>query len=112
MIYQPQKLIYETLCLINAKIIRGSQSVFSDLPTITFSISNNRTELNLDNEIARQDIDIQIDIWTETTSEGSKLLEEVEDKLRNIGYSLTSSMDVPNLDSALQHISCHFETVR
>ena len=110
--YQPKEEIYQALRNMPARVAQSAQSVFSELPTVTFSLSNNRTNLDLDNNISSQEIDVTVDVWTETSSEGSSLLSEAENIMRGLGYRLTSTVDVPNPDGALQHLSCHFETVR
>jgi len=69
-------------------------------------------DLNLDNEIRRQDITATVDVWADDSPTASRILGEVEAKMRSIGYRLSYSADVPAPAGALYHINCRFDTVR
>ena len=110
--YTPKEDIYSALSTLGATVVQGSQNIFTETPAITFTISDNAIELDLDNEINSQSIIATIDIWSETSSAATDLLKSVEETMRDIGYKMTYSADIPRPDGALYHINCRFETVR
>ena len=60
--YQPKQDIYEKLQETGVTVLQSAQETYPETPAITFSVSDNSTELDLDNEIASQSIIITIDI--------------------------------------------------
>ena len=110
--YIPKQDIYEKLQETGVKVLQGAQEIYPKPPAITFSISDNSTELDLDNEIASQAIIASVDIWTDTSLEASALLNACEILMRELGYKMTYSADVPRPEGALHHINCRFETTR
>lgn len=110
--YSPKRDIYQALKELNAFVVQSSQNIFTHTPAITFAISNNSTNLDLDNQISSQEITVVVDIWTESSEKATTLLGETETIMRNKGYCLTYSADVPRPDGALHHINCRFETVK
>lgn len=110
--YLPKVDIYNALCAVTANVVQGSQTTFTSTPAITFTISDNSTELNLSNTIASQTIIVSVDIWTDTSVAGSNLLSSTEQAMRNLGYKMTYSSDIPYPEGALHHINCRFETTR
>lgn len=79
------------------EVVQGSQTVFNDLPTITFNIGNNRPQLDLDGNILSQEVEVLIDIWADTSTAASSILVEVEEAMREAGYKLNYAADVPNV---------------
>lgn len=112
MMYNPKQDIYTALQEAGAVVLQGSQEVFTKTPAITFSVSDNSIELDLNNEIASQELTIILDIWTESSMEASELQAKTEEIMRSLGYRLSYSADVPRPEGALHHINCRFETVR
>lgn len=112
MMYIPKQDIYEKLQETGVTVLQGAQETYPKAPAITFSISDNATELNLDNEIASQSIIVVVDIWTDTSMEASALQSASEILMRELGYKMTYSADVPRPEGALHHINCRFETTR
>ena len=110
--YIPKQDIYEKLLETGVTVLQGAQETYPKPPAITFTISGNSTELNLDNEIASQAIIASVDIWTDTSVEASALLDACEILMRELGYRMTYSADVPRPEGALHHINCRFETTR
>lgn len=106
--FLPKQEIFEKLSELGYDCYQGSQVVFSKTPAITFRIDDNSVNLDLDNEISNQEIIATIDIFTDKGSQGSKILAEVEEKMRSIGYRLANSIDVPQPKGALYHINCRF----
>ncbi|MEG0618749.1 MAG: hypothetical protein RR557_05515 [Bacilli bacterium] len=105
--YLPKTDIYNSLKKLNYYVSQIQPPVFNDLPAIIFRIDNNNVNIDLNNEITSQNIDIIIDIWFMDSVTGSKVLNEIENLMRNNLYRMTFSADVPNVDS-LQHINCRF----
>ena len=110
--YIPKEDIYEKLQETGVTVLQGAQETYPNPPVITFTISDNSTELDLDNEIASQSIIVSVDIWTDTSMEASALLNASEILMRELGYKMTYSADVPRPEGALHHINCRFETTR
>lgn len=110
--YIPKQDIYEKLLETGVTVLQGSQKTYPETPAITFTINDNATELDLDNEIASQSIIVSVDIWTDTSMEASALQNASEVLMRELGYKLTYSADVPRPEGALHHVNCRFETTR
>lgn len=110
--YIPKEDIYSALQELGITILQGAQEVFTKTPAITFSVSDNSIELDLNNEISSQELTIILDIWTESSTEASELLQKTERIMRMLGYRLSYSADIPRPEGALHHISCRFEAVR
>ena len=111
--FTPKSQIYQKLQSLNYYCHQGAQATFADneVPAITFRIDNNSVNLDLDNEIASQDIEVVIDIWSDDSVTASRILSEVEGDMRELGYRLTYSADVPSPEGCLFHINCRFVTV-
>jgi hypothetical protein len=110
--FKPKKEVYDKLRELPYTVIQGSQAVFNDLPAITFLVQNNAVNLDLSNEIASQDVIIGVDIWADKSETASSILVEVEAKMREIFYQLSSSLDVPNVDASIHHIACSFRAIK
>ena len=106
--FLPKAEIFEKLSELGYDCYQGSQVIFAKTPAITFRIDDNSVNLDLDNEISSQEIIANISIFTENGSQGSKILAQVEEKMREIGYRLTNAIDVPQPKGALYHINCRF----
>lgn len=110
--FQPKAEIFAKLSELDAKVLQGSQTVFNEIPAITFLIQNNSVNLTLDNKIAAQNIAVSVDIWANDSVSASELLSAAEAKFREIGYRLTNSLDIPNPDASLFHVNATFEGLR
>ena len=106
--YLPKKDILNILSTLPYTISQSSEAVFNELPAITFRVGDNSVNLDLDNEIVYQDIVIIIDIWAEESLKASNMLSEIEALMRQNGYKLNFSADVPNVDKNIYHISTRF----
>lgn len=109
--YLPKTDIYDALDTIDVRVLQGSQKTSAVIPSITFFISDNSTELNLSNEIARQDILVTVDIWAKNSTEADSLLSQAETKMRELGYRLDFMMDVPDPEN-IAHITTRFTGVK
>lgn len=103
--YLPKKDIKETLDTLEVSVFQENQAVFNELPAITFKVTNNDVDLFLDNTISHQNIEVQIDIWAESSVEASSLLSRVEEKMRNDLYHMNYSADVPNTGNIFHIVS-------
>ncbi len=103
--YLPKKDIKETLDTLEVPVFQENQTVFNELPAITFKVTNNDVDLFLDNTISHQNIEVQIDIWAESSVEASSLLSRVEEKMRNDLYHMNYSADVPNTGNIFHIVS-------
>lgn len=93
------------------KVYQTFPDVFESLPTITFSVNNNMVEQDLSKNILYQDITFTIDIWGDTSSQCSDVLDKMESLLRDNNYKLTYSADVPNTDKNVRHIANRFTLI-
>lgn len=110
--YLPKSDLYSLLKTLSYTVEQHQPIVFTSLPAITFRVGNNSVDLDMDNTIASQDIDIFIDMWADSSVVASQMLSEVEALLRQHGYKLTFSGDIPNPDEGLYHISTRFSTIK
>lgn len=110
--YLPKPDIFAALNSIpDVKVRQASQKVAGEVPSITFFVSGNDLELNLSNEISKQDILITVDIWDKTSDLADSLLSQAEQKLREIGYRLSFQIDVPDPKN-ICHINSRFEGIK
>ena len=105
--YLPKSDIYTSLKKLNYYVSQRQPPTFNDLPAIIFSVCNNSTNLDLDNNILSQDLEVIIDIWADESVEASKVLSQVEEIMRQNNYKMSFSNDVPNSGN-LYHIYCRF----
>jgi hypothetical protein len=111
--YLPKSDIYSylnDLKTIDYTVTQATQNVFNELPVVTFQVSTNKIRLYLNNDIMTQDIEITIDIWADDSVTASNILSDVEKTMRYIGYKMTYSADVPNIDKIF-HIVSRFQTI-
>lgn len=105
--YLPKTEIYNLLRSLGYGVSQTQPTEFNELPFINFSITDNSTNLDLGNEIAYQEIEVQIDIWANTSVESSNVLSEVEEIMRNNKYRMFYSADVNNPGN-IYHIVSRF----
>lgn len=108
--YLPKTDIYNSLKELNYFVSQTQPHTFNNLPAIIFRVGNNSIETDLDNNIISQDIEIIIDIWAESSVEASKILSEVEEKLRQDFWNMTYSADIPNTGN-LYHITLRLKKI-
>lgn len=111
--FTPKVQLQKALSSLGYYCHQGAQASFADneIPAITFRIDNNSVNLDLDNQIASQDINVVVDVWADDSITASKILSEAEEVMRVNGYHLTYSADVPQPKGCLFHINCRFITV-
>lgn len=107
-LFNPKPEIFSKLNELGYPVTQSSQNVFNEVPAITFRIDGNDTEYYLENDIATQAVTVTIDIWTNDSVTASRILGEVEAKMREIKYRLNTSLDVPSPQGALYHINATF----
>jgi hypothetical protein len=78
-----------------------------EAPIITYEIANNILNACLDKTAGKQDTEITIDIWTNSSEEGEILLEKLEETMRENNWLITFSMDIPDPDG-ICHINSRF----
>lgn len=109
--YLPKKDIYDLLKNnLECGVAQTQPTVFEDLPFVNFEISNNSVSLMLDNDIGYQNVEASIHIWANSSVEASNLLSTIEELMRNEGYQLTYSADVPNIGDIF-HIITRFTKI-
>ena len=83
------------------------EGVSSGSRIITFRISNNQPEYDLDKEIENQRITVILDVWANTSQGTSELLVALEVKMREINYLLDTSYAIPDPEQ-LSHVLAQF----
>lgn len=106
----PNIAVYNQLMTIAGveSVGKPNQNVFTTLPALTYTVPLNQVTRDLDNDIASQNIEVIIDIWTETSVGGCDLLVIVESKMRELGYNLDFSGEVPNPTEDVYHTTTRF----
>lgn len=103
--YLPKTEINNLLKEIGCGVSQSQPTIFNNLPYINFSVTGNNVTPFLDNTIAYQTINVQIDIWAEDSVSASNILSQVEEKMRNNFYNMTYSSDVPNAGNVFHIVS-------
>lgn len=109
-LYLPKTDILNILKTLPYSVGQPNQTVFSELPTITFLIDDNTPLYGLKNEILSQTIRVIIHMWAEDSVTASTMLKEIEALMRQNGYLLKNSKDIPNIDNSVYHLWNVFET--
>lgn len=105
--YLPKADVYDSLKALPYFVSQTQPAIFNDLPAIIFSVGNNGVSVDLDGDIASQDVEMQVDIWAEDSVTASTVLSQVEEIMRSNFYIMSFSNDVPNV-SNLYHIVNRF----
>ena len=108
--YLPKTDVYNSLKTLNCYVSQTQPPTFNDLPAVIFRVGNNAINLDLNNSIISQDIEVIIDVWAEDSVTASNVLSQVEEIMRQIGYNMSFSSDVPNTGN-LFHINSRFTTI-
>lgn len=108
--YLPKSDVYNSLKQLNYYVSQTQPATFNELPAIIFSVGNNALDYDLDNNIISQDLEIVIDVWAEDSVTASKVLSQVEEKMRLNLYKMSYSNDVPN-NGNLFHILSRFTKI-
>ena len=104
--YLPKHDVYTALSSItDVTVQQGSQKTITDIPAITFFVSDNSADLDLGNEIVNQNIEVTVDVWASNSSSADTLLSQIETKMRTLGYRLSYCTDVPDPNNI-----CHINT--
>lgn len=107
--FKPKEEVYQALSKLPYWVSQREPNKFKELPSIIFRCSNNAVNLDLDNEISSQNLIIIIDIYAKKSSEATKILEEVESKMREIYYCMTFSSDEVPSSNGISRINTRFE---
>ena len=107
--FKPKEEVYKILSELPYWVSQRQPDKFKELPSIIFKCANNTVNPDLDNEILSQDLIIIIDIYAETSSDATKILEEVESKMRENYYRMTFSSDEVPSNRGISRINTRFE---
>ena len=113
-LYTPNTDLYNILTGVDegTVVYQEMPKILSEFPCITFSVSNNRANVNLDKDIAYQELVATIDIWTLRKKQGSELLSSLEETMRENNYQLDFSSELPADLNGVRHITTRFNLVR
>ncbi len=106
-----KKEVYDLLNVLGYTVLQSNPLDFESLPVITYNIADNAINVDLDKNIAYQDVNVNIDIWASDSVSASNILNEVEELLRSNSFIMSFSADIPNVDANLWHISARFTTI-
>lgn len=107
--FKPKEEVYKILSELPYWVSQRQPDKLKELPSIIFKCANNTVNPDLDNEILSQDLIIIIDIYAETSSNATKILEEVESKMRENYYRMTFSSDEVPSNRGISRINTRFE---
>lgn len=112
--FNPKTEIFQALSAISLDytVMQGTQAEFNSTPAITYWIGDNSPEYDLSKAIAKQDIEVVVDVFADDSITVSRIVGEVEAAMREIDYLLTTSTDVPNPEGALYHANLRFSAVK
>lgn len=88
--------VYGVLKTLSATVAQSNADIENTLPAVVFKVSDNAPDYNLDSGIDSQDVEITVDIFAKTSTGASTLLASTESKMRNAGYLLVFTKDVPD----------------
>ena len=109
MMFKPKEEVYNILKDLPYWVSQRQPNRFKELPSIIFSCANNTVNPDLDNEILSQDLTIIIDVYAKTSSETTKVLEEVEKVMRDNLYRMTFSSDEVPSNNGISRVNARFE---
>ena len=89
-------LILAELEKLNVPVFFFHPSDWSTLPCITYYEASNTSYIRTDDQEQLSEINIQIDIWSETPSKNSELALQVDEKMSSIGFVRQFSGDLIN----------------
>lgn len=112
--FNPKPEIYAKLCEIDGvKVSQSSQNIFNEVPAVTFRIDGNSADYYVsENNISSQEILCAVDIFADDSVTASRILAQVEAKMRELKYRLNNALDVPSPEGALYHINATFVGLR
>lgn len=91
---------------------QSSQGVDSVLPALTFSALNIANTRDLDGNIIKREVSVQVDIWADNSPETSTLESLVEEAMREAEWGMSGSQDVPDSNPEVYHKMLTFDTIK
>lgn len=110
-----KKEIYELLkdaAPEGVTVRQSSQGVDSVLPALTFSALNTADTRDLDGNIIKRDVSVQIDVWGNNSPQTSELESLVEETMRAADWTMSGSQDVPDSNPKVYHKMLTFDTIK
>lgn len=105
-----KKNVFTILKQLNYKVMQEGNNIFAEFPTITFREDVNTPTYTLDKEIGLQKISYVVDIWSEKSTDNTKITKEVELMMRENDYFLQYKYDIGQ-DNGIYHTSMRFEKI-
>lgn len=95
------------------KIFVDRPEVIEDFPSITYKITSNVPIYGLEKVVLKQDVEVTIDIWTDTPKEGDDILVLLVASMLTGNYLLIFSSDMIEAGEgdakAISHITTRFK---
>jgi hypothetical protein len=111
MLYIPNEDVYNLLKDIEGvQVAQPGVKTLTSLPAITFSVSGNIPTEHLNGDIAYQDMEIKLDIWTGDSDASNSLLVTVEGILRGASYRMVFCTEVDD-PGGTSHITTRFNLI-
>ncbi len=107
------KIVYDLLDSLDVdglKISQGRPERIEHFPSITFVVFRDVPKITIDKELQFQEVEVGIDIWTNTSVEGSALLSTLESALREEDILMSSCVRIPDPDR-ISHIATVFKFI-
>ncbi len=111
-LYNPKKEVYTALKALGYTCVQGNQAIFNKTPAITFNIGDNVPTYDLEKDIAKFDVEMNVDVWADDSVTASRVAKEVESAMRGIDYLMNYLADIPRPEGALYHIAMRFDAIK
>ena len=108
----PQQELYSILSSLGCACSQGYQSIFNEVPAITFVVGKNVPRYNLDKTVIAYEIEATIDIWADESTTLSYIADKVESVMRDNDYLLSHSTDVLAPEECLCHYQMRFDAIK
>lgn len=81
--------------------------VLESFPCITYNVSSNIPQYDLDKVLSKQDVIVVVDVWTDTSLEGDTIVSLIEAAMKAQNFLMTFCSDIID-PSGGSHISLRF----
>ena len=104
-----KKETYELLQELGYDVYHIRPDVIESVPCLIYHMALNESEVDIKNEIGRQEQTYEIDVWALNSSQATEILIELDALLRQNGYIPVNQLDVP--DEKYSHVNCRYKLI-
>lgn len=105
---EPKEEIFTALNALGYYCALNSEAVSSQVPAITFTISDSTPRYGLDRSEITAEVVATVDLWADENETLATMADEVEEAMRKINYLCTWSSDIPNPEGSYYHYQLRF----